>query len=443
MGGARHREETVQDTDQAYDVRSYYSNNGGCASDASYPNTSWGTTGLYAVGTARIAYGHREMDDWVTDGFYALRRAGKIINTDMVKTIITESIPNFNVDIHYDVNSLGCTPQRMFNYIKVRATGSDNIGRSFPTNLFLDDTIDTETLSEVALTKAWANISTHQMLGLATLKEAGASLSGLRYLFTKVYKIAKAVRKAELKTLRRELSRRELMEIYMNARYNIRPLLYDANALVNIINDKVKKDERHTFRAKKETAQNSSDVVFKDNYFLHPSQYVKVRQNLSRTCSTDVTVRAGVLTSVKPVSDAQLFGLNALFETAWDLTPYSFILDWFINVGDTLKSWVPVIGVTPLASWTVVTTTKTQTSTIVNPTVVRNDGGGYYFPDGGTYSTGTGTTAFRVTTTVQRVPNPDRSLIPNISLNLDFLKLLDLGIIASNFKSLKASKYRL
>lgn len=53
-------------------------------------------------------------------------------------------------------------------------------------------------------------------------------------------------------------------------------------------------------------------------------------------CSFDVSVEDIIPTNVKEVCN--LFGLKMSAYNAWDMIPYSFIVDWFIPVGDFLES---------------------------------------------------------------------------------------------------------
>lgn len=44
---------------------------------------------------------------------------------------------------------------------------------------------------------------------------------------------------------------------------------------------------------------------------------------------------------------AQRLGLTNPAAVAWELVPFSFLVDWFVNVGDVVASWDPLVGVTP------------------------------------------------------------------------------------------------
>lgn len=50
--------------------------------------------------------------------------------------------------------------------------------------------------------------------------------------------------------------------------------------------------------------------------------------------------------------DLNAFGLLNPLSIAWELTPYSFVVDWFIPVGQTLQAVTSTVGLTPLGGWT-------------------------------------------------------------------------------------------
>jgi hypothetical protein len=42
---------------------------------------------------------------------------------------------------------------------------------------------------------------------------------------------------------------------------------------------------------------------------------------------------------------ARDFGLTELPLTAWELVPFSFVVDWFVNIGDWLEALTPKLGI--------------------------------------------------------------------------------------------------
>jgi hypothetical protein len=68
----------------------------------------------------------------------------------------------------------------------------------------------------------------------------------------------------------------------------------------------------------------------------------------------DVEVRAGILYRTAVTYDRYGMSPRNIFDTAWELVPYSFVVDWFANTGTWIRAQTASIGVKQLASWTVV-----------------------------------------------------------------------------------------
>lgn len=120
-------------------------------------------------------------------------------------------------------------------------------------------------------------------------------------------------------------------------------------------------------------------------------------------------------------------------QTVWDLTPYSFILDWFINMGDIISAHAPVPGVKALASWVTTVDTTVYSSTVDNFSIAIYHGGYHLIDTGTTVGTGYGIT--KIVEETNRLPNPENPVFPSWDLRLDPAKLLDLALIVKNIKA--------
>jgi hypothetical protein len=126
----------------------------------------------------------------------------------------------------------------------------------------------------------------------------------------------------------------------------------------------------------------------------------------------------------------------------WELTPFSFIADWFFNIGQTISSWTPNPGVKELASW--VTTVEEDFCEITSPAFARTYDV-YTYED--SYS-GSGIKMSKKVKTITRTPSPTKSIMPRFKLKLNAFKLLDLAIIGKTLfskkrdRALKVAMYR-
>jgi hypothetical protein len=102
---------------------------------------------------------------------------------------------------------------------------------------------------------------------------------------------------------------------------------------------------------------------------------------VSRNWSSSFAIGAHLLTErVASVTEiAERYGLTNPFYAMWDYVPYSFVVDWFLNVGPWIQSLSPQAGLSILASnWTA----KGVTISAVNAASSGGVSGGSSFTSG-------------------------------------------------------------
>jgi len=427
----RTRVRTLVDQQVTAETKSYLGSSYGNCTTSPGPNTSlWGfgaksstTPGLKIVET---------MVDVETPGFYRQRAEGKIINSPMTHTIVEERDVPASLTLDVYSNLYGCVPARWYPYLGIKLEGTLSVTSCLLSgSVFLQDDsgIDVEALQDLAINQAWSRIGHDEMLILSAIAESSSTLAGLVDIMKKVSKILRAIRSKNVKKLKRELALKELEELYMNARYNLRPLYYDAKAIYEILTGQVDKPGRQTYRGRKVASYQADDETTCSIFAQGGCSY---SGDITRTYEHSVAVRSGVLTQSDSISQSQLLGIDSVVETAWDLIPFSFIVDWFTNVGETISAFTPNLGIDTLASWITVEETVTQKTVLERMNGTFFQSGSYLYTDEG-YSLESGYVE-KVTRTKTRIPNYRRDPIPNIDLNLDALKLFDLGIIMKNIR---------
>jgi hypothetical protein len=123
-------------------------------------------------------------------------------------------------------------------------------------------------------------------------------------------------------------------------------------------------------------------------------------------------------------------GADQLLSTAWELVPYSFVVDWFLNTADFLAAWNPSVDVVPLTSWVTIMSEIEQTREITG----YERGKVYFSNPTWVWDSSYGTHTYRVdstpeivkTTSKERIPRPERPLIPSLNIRLNVSKVLDL-----------------
>lgn len=376
---------------------------------------------------------YEEMWDNVTPDFSKIMSQGGIVNSGMrqVKRVRKCGSNIYDADQTY-TEVIDCSGTSQSVWRGSKAYGPLSMDEQF---FLADPTFNLQNLIDRAVTKAWANADSSKAAALATLGEGKKTIRSVTDILGRLVKIIKKLKHLEFsftgvsdwkwrlgnvgKTFKGDFSAKVAADRYMEARYAIRPLIYDMNSVINALSHKKSDSVRQTFRGFSSDSKSvSSQTTVNINSELHFSD--------KRTTFVQVNVRAGVLCQVDEPHWITLWGLDQLPEAAWELAPFSFIVDWFFNVGDTISSWVPRTNLRAIASWYVIETITYRLIEYPNFWFTPIAGRNYINPHfilGDFWRSETRTEK-------ERVPDPRRSVLPSFDLRLDILKLIDLMIIA-------------
>lgn len=104
-------------------------------------------------------------------------------------------------------------------------------------------------------------------------------------------------------------------------------------------------------------------------------RYDEGRYRCGHTCSAKATIKADIYIENKNLWMANQLGLLNPASVAWELVPFSFLVDWVSNVGDFLAQYNEFSGLTisrPCTSWKFVVTSNCHYEEWYNPqTLVR------------------------------------------------------------------------
>lgn len=296
---------------------------------------------------------------------------------------------------------------------------------------------------DLAVTDAASRVNTSEMLAGATMAEMHKTTDFLVQTSRRAIRIFQAARRLDLlsaanaigvspdlrgvqrsgrsrnrnRVLRNELSPQEIANRYMELRYAVRPLIIDMVNTLKAIDSK-KGRIRKTFRGMKTGDLSHEDVMVGQGYFF------RTAVDVSRSHKYVVAARAGILCDVD-FSNWSAFGMDNPVQTMWELMPFSFIADWFGNIGSWIGAMSPRAGVNQLASWVTVTETFTAKNMLVNARSA--------YPDrpnqvGNSSSVGSSSSVIRVTRK-ERIVSPVLRTWPQVDINLNLYKLTDLSII--------------
>lgn len=285
--------------------------------------------------------------------------------------------------------------------------------------------------SSIAQAKAWANIDVSEIQGLASLGELPETINMLFDLVKEALKLTLAAKRGDFAYVFKSAKKAGatvdgLANLWLGYRYGIRPLITEIRSLMQAVAADLEKGQRFTARGKNKEEGKSTST---DNRITTPSTSMGVVFN--ETLEWSRSYRSGVLVSIDRSIDqtAAIWGLDSPFEAAWELVPFSFIIDWFTNIGDCLGALVLNPGLSPLSSWV---------TEIISQSITRKAVS--------VYDAWTGTDCWddiaeahaldpycqttAIYTVKRRIPLAERFQSPSLKLNLNLAKLTDLALIA-------------
>lgn len=135
---------------------------------------------------------------------------------------------------------------------------------------------------------------------------------------------------------------------YLQYRYGWRILMMEIQGAIKALTQNRVEKPRYTARC-----------VRSDTYHDQKSILVNFGQNGSSTCTftrtASLSARAYVLYEADlEYQSARDWGLAELPLALWEIIPFSFVVDWFINIGNWLEAITPKVGIHTLAEGVVV-----------------------------------------------------------------------------------------
>jgi hypothetical protein len=223
-----------------------------------------------------------------------------------------------------------------------------------------------------------------------------AELADVKKLFISVGRRLMRIYRKRGKALRN----RDFVDDWLTARYGFRPLYYDIKELIELCENFTEKRERYSKRKSDFWSTTSSHTYMISN----PNGGYEI----TTTDSIEISLR-GCVTADVSVPKLQF----NLLQTGWELFPFSFLIDWFITIGQTLAAWnFLMLRPSYAASWGCsIEIDRTSTAT------VPNFAEGY---SGSVYSSGSskGTLQLRVPCTVP--------YSPHFTVKLSHAKIIDM-----------------
>lgn len=383
-----------------------------------------------------VKHKEEKMTDVVTPGYAALSNEGKIINNAMSQSKASLVCTTPALTYRVDTKSL-IAPYGWESTTRVSGQmgpawlwdGYDPVNEPTIDNQLMDykSPVDVDLMKNIAVMQAFAKIDEANANIYATIGELGKTVSYVATVIKRIVLLLKQFSKAVLQLRNVVGSVAKISDLWLEYRYAIRPLYFEVEGLLKAF------DSDETLRTRLSSSDEWTDSD-SDSVLLEASDV-----NVTRTTSYNrkISVSAGVLLShdIQKMSLAMKLGTQDLPLGAWELVPYSFIIDWVFNVGTWLKAWTPHVHTSVIASWVTVRTETRELRTISNvvPTPTKTDPSGHKFARIESFVPGGYT---RDIVTVDRTPDVAPSSIPQLNLKLNIQKGIDIIAIFADLKGI-------
>lgn len=396
-----------------------------------YNHNTGSKTGEYDV-SSNESYGfsvcpsEKVTNDNVTTNYVERRRNGEILVNDYQNFTRTIETPNgyFHGICYYPDND--GLPYREWEgsaAVGHLVTGIDR------TAILGDFDFDSE-ISRV-VTRLYANMSDAQWLAPVAVAEMHKTVSMFKSIYGQVLHLMQSGASIRRKILKGLLTPAKAAQLWLQVRYGLRPLFHDIvdsmTALASLV-----EEEQHKTRIV--TEFNVRDDT-SDSEFSQAGRRLGHWRGLT-TETNKVDVSGGMIIQPKLTGldaiNARVGGTEMLL-TAWELVPFSFIVDWFLNTGDFFASLQPRVGVKVLGSWAVVRESATRQIHLTE--WASNDAYKPWYQDPILYGLIDRTSETRTT----RYANLQRPFLPQVNIRLDWWKTLD---ILALLKGINFSEWR-
>lgn len=308
------------------------------------------TTTLGGPYTVHAVAGSTETtSDYVTPGFRRKSQAGVIINNPYSNTRETYTCSGNFFRFKYTAPSCASPLAFMEEWINgpyslIACTG---LAKQTPTSVFTQSEIDA--LISVAASKAWSDANQHDANVLQDAAECRQLVKLLQSPKTTAAKIVGAAVKTRGKSIvqgAKSVGKSTIdlaSDLWLQYQYGVKPLVSTLNGVVDAM-ARYRKVHRWTARG--------NQTLSRTKVTTGTTAYWVADIHWRRTDVHEVKVRAGILLQ-EEVKLTNNLGIDAsgMLSLPWELIPFSFVADWFINVGDFISGIVPYATKTPLSAW--------------------------------------------------------------------------------------------
>jgi hypothetical protein len=345
------------------------------------------------------------MSDNVTPGYRKLRSRGVIVMNPMTLTRTTyensgDALWEVNDPGGWGVGSLkGDALSCAFDGIPGGGSSSNGVPH-------IDDGWQ-QRARDNALIKAYSTMNSSPVMGGEILSEVGKSVNMLRHPFKSAVSLIWDIRRRKSRLIRSGLTAaRASAQAWLEYRYGWKPLILDSIEIMRSTM-RIATESREGFRVARGSAKDGRTYAIPYDAPIIGGAW---RVAGMKTGTAEIAAHAGILykqaPSSVPAEISRTLGLDArsIPGTLWELTPYSFVVDWFVGVGPWIEAVMPRSDISVISSW--LTTVEKSSADFPRGTLTRTVG----IPPK-TY-VGHSNSAHFSWVTVQRVVDPSLSSTP-------------------------------
>lgn len=288
----------------------------------------------------------RVMVDFVVPNFRSRVARGEVFFNSMTKTV-------------EEVSAHGSTP------LGWRNVGSSHSDRSTPGGWYniadmagnmaesekdAGSGMDVSRLGVLAGTQARANVNDPTFQGMVFLAELRETIGFLRNPLRSWNDLLNRWKRAGRRKVRPSTAKTMslasfITDNWLAYRYAVRPIIKDASDVMAAIEQQKKPPPvRYSARGR------ASDELHKLSTGVVPAWYSEITRESTHTFTA--SARAMILYEIATGYDHFGANLSQVPLTAWEVVPFSFVVDWFANVGTYVSAITPRAGVKELGACT-------------------------------------------------------------------------------------------
>lgn len=311
-----------------------------------------GTTNFYGQVTGGTIGRLKTIRDEPHPGYKHARQRGNIVMGDLVLSVWEREVVSGSCADHNNNNSY------------VNTLSGDLIScferKLSPPSLTADLTV----MKQIALAKCYAKVNAAPVLGGEILSDLDKTLSMFRRPFQGATKLLTKMERTRGKRLSRisNLGKksgnyaRATAESWLEHRYGWTPVLMDMDTITMACYKVRNQWDRQylVVRAEEKTSRDATTSIFRVALDGSLSGWLATGSVQS---SQQMKAAAGIIFDHKGQTTADhvqnLLGLRPSDApaTIWETIPYSFVVDWFVNVGDWIQAITPVPGINIRGKW--------------------------------------------------------------------------------------------